>query len=601
MTARHIRPPALARRLAAVVATATALALASAGVVTSQASWTDREYVKGTAAALDCSASSIGSSTATGAELDGTLAGTDLGTIAQLTPMTVANNGTTATPTPTSATVAGTDAWTNPLTVSAAFGAVTVASKPFIVSLSTPVGVVNQYSRASSNASSAAAAGYVTNSGAVAADAATTPSMLGEIDLGTTLSAAFGSSLSTLLTNGDATSMKLDVGAVASAASVSGCPAAWARSIYPQLSRSYAIAALKLLMQSQLVGQLNTQVTNATGTVLPGISTSTTVLSGIVTGTVSGLTTLLGPLITGLGLGTPTVALTVAVNAAPVTAVLSQSFSDTNRLVTINPAAGTISVDLAALLGPVGGTTGLNGLAPNSPLLLDSAASSRLSAAVNGAVAALVAQIQSTLTAALNAATVTVTVNVPATVAGISVGTLQVKATNVTVGALAAGTAPITIGMVGCSGIIAGALCTTVTGVLSGLSPGLISSTLGPVVATAVKGTIVSDLASALTATGTSLATATVAELGALLGSTGILSILVNAQNAPDPASGGSAGPAAWAGFPAFSPGPPFSTGRFDVAALRISALSQPGRPVVSAVAFDLARSSVGANRIPAS
>ena len=59
--------------------------------------------------------------------------------------------------------------------------------------------------------------------------------------------------------------------------------------------------------------------------------------------------------------------------------------------------------------------------------------------------------------------------------------------------------------------------------------------------------------------------------LGGLFGTDGILSVLVNAQNDPDPAVlGAGAEPPSWASIPGAPSSAPFDSGRYDVAALVI-------------------------------
>ena len=79
--------------------------------------------------------------------------------------------------------------------------------------------------------------------------------------------------------------------------------------------------------------------------------------------------------------------------------------------------------------------------------------------------------------------------------------------------------------------------------------------------------------------------------LGGLFGPGSLLSIVINAQNAPDPSQAVAGNPLpTWA---ASLPGPttnPYSTGQYDVSAIQLVVLGPEG------VTLDLARSSVGAN-----
>src|SRR5690606_14646150 len=164
------------RRLRRGVGTSTAVfalgtALLAPTVLTSSASWTDVEYDAGNLGALDCAPERLGTSTAAGTLLGGTLLGLDLGTLAEVRGLRVSDTGAGAMPDPASASVvpdSDAQAYQNPLVVSAAFDAINLELGELLhLPLETQLGVAGQYGRASADASSAGAAGTITQGGGI--------------------------------------------------------------------------------------------------------------------------------------------------------------------------------------------------------------------------------------------------------------------------------------------------------------------------------------------------------------------------------------------------------------------------------------------------
>jgi hypothetical protein len=137
-----------------------------------------------------------------------------------------------------------------------------------------------------------------------------------------------------------------------------------------------------------------------------------------------------------------------------------------------------------------------------------------------------------------------------------------------------------------------------VTTLLAGLTPALldtVSLTVGNLVTTAL-GTIGAGLTptlnTALDAPVATLLTMLEGTLNGLFGPDGVLSVLVNAQNDPDPADpDAGAEPSSWAGIPGVAGGDPYATGRYDVAALLLTVVG-----AIDAVELVLARGSAGGN-----
>jgi hypothetical protein len=601
------------RRLAAFPAVLAFGAVLIASTVTSSAaSWTDAEYDLADVSALDCAAGVSGTSTGSGTLLGGTLLGLDLGAVAEVRGITVSDTGAGAAADPASSTeVPGSDgdAFQNPLVVSAAFGAIGLDLGDVLrVPVSTQLGAYGQYARASGDASSAGAAGTITQGGGVDFDAVSAPPeerpRFGTLELGTVLEQALGSGLASLV-SGDLTDLRLDLGAVASAVSLDGCAAVWGASIADAVTRDYAIAGLDLEADSPLT----MQVTGAVTSTLSSLTTALTALSGnqaLLADLASGILgpSGLGPLLATLGLGTPTVALTVTPDFSAVIGLLDDTISDDSGIVAIDLGTGIIRVDLASLLGTAYGQEHLNGLPPNSELLIDDEALNALLLAVGDAVDDWIADVQQAITGALAAVRVQLRLSVPLTLLGNTLGVLTVQ-TDASLAALAAGTAVVSTGFAQTPGLctivlVGPTLCSAVTTLLTGLTPAVLTA-LGPVIAATLDTAIDGAVGSLLTSLGSTLAgvaarvvTLLDDTLGGLFGEGGVVGLLADAQNDPDPlAIGAGPAPAAWAALPGPVAGYPSSTGRYDVAALRLTVIG-----AVRAVELELARSSVGANLV---
>lgn len=603
------------RRLRRGVGTSTAVfalgtALLAPTVLTSSASWTDVEYDAGNLGALDCAPERLGTSTAAGTLLGGTLLGLDLGTLAEVRGLRVSDTGAGAMPDPASASVvpdSDAQAYQNPLVVSAAFDAINLELGELLhLPLETQLGVAGQYGRASADASSAGAAGTITQGGGIDLAAMSAPPderpRLGTLELGRVLTQALGASLSDLVT-GELSDLRLSLGAVASAASVDGCAAAWQREVHAALQRDYAVAGLDLELDSPLTGQL----TGAVASTLTSIQTALTALSGdegLLNELAGGLLgpSGLGPLLTTLGVGTPTVTLAVTPDFSAVTGLLGDTIGDDDGIVTIDLASGVIRVDLAALLGATYGQAHLNGLPPNTELLINEPVLDALLLAVGGAVDNWLEQVFERLEDALDIVRVALTLDVPLTLLGYELGRLTVSL-DASLAALAAGTAVVGASFSQTAGLcsiplVGSTLCGAVDALLSGLTPALLAG-LGPLVAgilTPVVSGIVTPLVTTLGSTTAALASGIVGllgdTLGVLFGMDGLVALLVNAQNAPDPTDA-DAGPEppSWAGLPGPDWAAPASTGVHDVAALVIGVVG-----AAPAVQLELARSSVGSN-----
>jgi hypothetical protein len=625
MTARTPRPRG-PRRSAVIrgIRRSRRVTLALAGLVTSAlivttsvsaeptlASWLDSEWVTAQAGTLDCTpGQGQFSSRASGALLSGEVLTLDLDDVAEVSGVEVTNSGTGVTVDPPSADSQGDDAYVNPLEVTA-LGAINVGLGNLLaLPLDTDAGVVNAYAQARDTGRSVGAAGAVNDSGAVqlapVAPGAEPPT-LASIELGRILSAITGAGLGGGIAGlADAS---LEVGAVASVASLDACAAEWDGSVYDNLARDYLVAALDLEVDSPLVGALVTDTTN----ILTGVEATVEALAGT-SGLVNAITTdvsaLLSGLLSGLRLGSIEVNnLAVTLNLSAVTALLDDTISDDAGIVSIDLAGGTIGVDLAGLLGSVYGSSGLNGLAPNTQLLVNAPVINALTAAVTQALENWVADLTEALSLALEVMTVSASVKINL----LNVGTTPVAAITLAIPPTSLATlldggvaATVNINLFGagpCVGIlpVLSCLLDVVLGVIVLPLVNGIGLILGEALDAALFGTSgPGGLLSGTTATLTALLDPVIDFVGAvtasLFGEGSLLSLTVNAQNRPDPGQPSGADEPEWAADLAGPDPLTRSSGRYDVSALRLSTLGLLGDNLN--VELDLARSSVGANQV---
>jgi hypothetical protein len=438
--------------------------------------------------------------------------------------------------------------------------------------LDNSLGVLNQYGRAASDGTAAAGSGLVTDSGAVAtADAGGGYPDLGSVNLKTLVGAVNPAVAAGLSTIADA---KLTVGAVSGRESMDGCDAAF-NGVTSALTREYLVAGLGVNVNSSTVGALVTGLTSAvTGvqTAVNGISVNAGVRSSITSG--------VGNLITGLlASSTVSATATATIDLSSVRNLLSLPFGDPGGLVSVNPTSGVIQVDLGTLLAkayPGRYSNGLNGLVPNTHLLIDANVVNALTAALGSALDSWVASVQVALNDAVNAVTVTADVTINLATLSLQVGTLTAHVSG-SLQSLLAGTVKATTDLQ-----LLGGINLKLLG-LDGLVNTLIGSLtngLGQ-----IAGTAVSNVLSPLANIGTTGATLTepivtaISGLFSALFVNQVVTLDVNAQNDP---LAGNPEPVDWTGLP---------TGQYDVAALRIGILDAAGS---SNVHLYLGRASVG-------
>lgn len=570
------------------------------GYALTNAAWTEREFDVATVTALQCAGNTDLSSRATSRFLYGTVGGLPLDSVAGVTGIVSTNNGTTQTPvagTP-GASAAGTG-YAAPLSASAINAAV-LAGTSLSFPLTWPTGVYQQYARALDTGLSNSASGAVSNSGAIDTGAPGLSPGVGSLSL-TTLP-GIGTALGGLAT------VAVEVGAVASSASLDGCSYAWTGGTPTpvQLNRQYLLSSLRVNATSPTVAALFTtagsvtnlvraDVTGEFGTNLTSGEAETAIsASGLGALSASVTTGLLSPLLNtlngtlgllGVSLGvngsSPLQAAStiVSVDLAPVVTLLTSSYND--GFVTVNLATGAITVDVAALSG------GLNSRPANTELLTDAElvqVVNRVNAILEGRISA----IRAALTTALESATVSVDLTVAlkaGTVDVLSVrvgyaGTLQqfVDGTATTPLVTVTGPQITVLGSGAVQTILNNAGITTLLGGILGTVSSVTTTVLDTAQAQAFDELLGTQLDSVLTAAN-GLEDAALVVLAPLLADLGtLLSLTLNAQ--PDKANA--------VGTPSASP----QSDEYFVSALRVGVLNG----ATSLLNVWLATSSVGAN-----
>lgn len=566
---------------AAIIAS---VALVAQGGVATDASWNDREFAHGAVGTVDCAAAEGQFASRGGGQmLSGSLLGIDLDRIAAVEGIVVTNDGARSRPDPSNAVPAdpAPDAYADPLTAEA-LGAVSVALPGVLqFPMHTDLGLVSQYARASSGGTAVGAGGALSSSGGIALDSNSEYPELATLRVSELLREINPSAAATLTNVAD---VSLVAGAVTGRAEVDGCGLAWSGAS-SEVVRDYLAASLRTDITSPTVGALvrgTSGAIDALQLAVDGLGSN----SGVRGGITSGLSALANGVLAGSGLrlGSVTLgSLTASTDLAPVRSLLSQPFGDAGRIITVDPVAGTISVDTAALLEaayPGQYSDGLNGLPPNSDLLGDPALVTALTGALRTALAGWVAGVEAALVTAIDSVEVSASARI---VVQISTGGLlpvwvDIAGIDVDVaGSLAelrSGAVQATAGLQ-LLGILSGVL----NAVLGTLVDALVAD-FGTVVATAVDGALapLGALPSAVETLADPIVAAA-STVSSTLFQSGVVAVTVNAQNAPE---GGSAEPRDWAALP---------DGRYDVAALRIGVL---GALAADDARLYLGRGSVG-------
>lgn len=451
------------------------------------------------------------------------------------------------------------DKHANPLSVTAlgtinvtATGLATTVSQLLGLIASAPdgTGLLNQFGFAQSNGLSMGASGYVDDNGTIRVAPAGGYPQVGSLDLKQFLTPLLGGPTAGFLAN--VTNLKLDVGALVGRAILEQmCNT----TVDPQgyrLTREYLVAYLRLVLTSPLVGNLLTAVT----TTLPNLQVNT----DLVWAALSEIPAL-APII---ALGKNALTVQVAANAGQLTTDLTSAPipNGPDDAIKLELGAGTVTVDIGKLLGsafPGGSSAMANSLPANSILFVDYPLPTN-------ALSNLVAKIQDTIIQRVQDH-VTITIRV-GTTSGLGATGLLITGT---LAQFLNGTATTTIVALGVP-VNLGALLGPLLQNLGNIVKGSLFAAGGTV-----------DVA--LTALNGLLA----AIFDALKN---LLNITLNVQNLPQANNNPSTpdngpGPARWSSGAQALP-----TGRFDVAALGITAVA--ALPVPSVLDLFLARGSVG-------
>ncbi|VXB25407.1 choice-of-anchor G family protein [Frigoribacterium sp. 9N] len=595
---RRRRPTGVARLVAAltarraVVAVAAVVAVVGAVIVppppVTTAAWTDSERTYGLVGTtrFTCGTDTGYAAAASSRFVRGSLAGTDLDTVAAVrgADLTRTRSGVVtavpASPAPTT-DAGGATTFRNPLSASAGSGLVGLDLTGLGTNLPAgSAGALNQFTRVAPTGTAAAAAGLVSDSGGLGVTPTTPASSLpgpARIGLTSVLPA------STALDRAD-----LTVGAVASTATLDGCRALesriWGDGSVTGVTRDYGVAGLALELHSPAVaglsGQVSSTVTslNTAVTRLVGVdgTISGTVKTGVL-GTVNALTNLLS-----LGSVSGDVSISGLNLQTAVDPLVAGSLTSADGTVTITPATGLVTVDLAKLSGPSGG---INGLAPNTEIVLSATAMNAITATVSGLLDGFTSSLVTALRAAVDKATLNVAlrVDLTATLLGVAVPVLKVDV--VVQGSLSQVLASPSTAKASVTGTVLPVLGlgAALSAVLNGLLTPLANS--APTLVGSIASLLTTTLVTPITTLGTTLSTAlapVVTAVGTLTTRLpSVLSLRVNLR--PDQA--GYPG-----GVVTTAPADKWSTSPYQVGALRV-ALSAGATTVNS---IDFATSRVG-------
>ncbi|KTR43298.1 hypothetical protein NS263_00480 [Curtobacterium oceanosedimentum] len=589
---RRDRGTVLVAILAVIGATA---AVTVPGPTSSTATWQDAEWVHGDGA-IGTSSFSCGEDVGYTANsssrfLAGSVAGQDLGAVADLRGLDVTKTGTqgVAVSPATAPEITRTEttaAYGNPLDV----GVLGSVAGLDLTGLGTGLpggsaGAVNQVATSIATGRSVAASGLVSDSGGVLVTDTTPTEALPEpaaLDLGQALAGVADPQ--------NISDVGLEVGAVGSSAQLDGCDlledevwgtagsvAADAPSVRPALlaatgtatdaadgresqrvTRDYGIASLDLRIDSPLVRSLTSSVDTTVRTLdsnLAALAGSEGVLARLLRGNV--VDGLVGAL--QVGSVTADVSLSRVDLASAVAPLTRQVLSD--GAVMVDLASGDVHVDLAHLLGDE--DRGLNGLPPNTEIVLDPVLLQEIGTRLAAMLATWGQAVDRVLVGLLDGVRLHVGLRV------------EVRLL-----------VPITIGLVldaSLADVLAGRAQFEPTGLVTGLVSTLVNALL-PVLLGTVTTTVrdslyavVGNLGTSLTSTSGALVAAVTPVLRAL---PALLSVQVNVQR----------------DVPGSRDGRYARTGSYSVAAIRIGVLGAgSGTPLAQ---VELASSTVGPNLV---
>ncbi|WOP20088.1 choice-of-anchor G family protein [Raineyella sp. LH-20] len=446
-----------------------------------------------------------------------------------------------------------------------------------------PVGVINQWAQAVYNGTVNGSTGAIDNSsGIIDTSAAAGSTTYASINLKNLLNNALSGGLNGLGTGmaTNITDLSLDLGAIAGRA--------WQDTCTNCIKRDYLLAWAKLVVDSPLLAALY----NPLVTIINGLQSTINGLIGpgsTVDGLLNQIENAINAInVLGLVKLTATANITVSLDTSAATAALGNDLFPSTKLLDLGLGPNeTLTVDLGVLLGgayqPDGTNSALNGLAPNTSLLVNTSAVTNLVNQIGGIGQDIVAVLEDLIK-----------VNLSISVHAFALGIIDADVATIQLYSGASGTNPVSIAdllnnnfhfevtllpAAGALGGLLSALTTVLTGTLVTGLVGQIGAALHTLVVNAV---LTSTVNSAITALGAFVNQL----LTALFITPGVLSLTANAQNDPQvactPPTGAGAEPSDWATLEA---------GEYDVAALRLAVLQSVSTNVVT---LYLARGAVG-------
>lgn len=265
------------------------------------------------------------------------------------------------------------DTHANPLSVTAlgtinvtATGLTTTVSQLLGLIASAPdgTGLLNQFGFAQSNGLSMGASGYVDDNGTIRVAPAGGYPQVASLDLKQFLTPLLGGPTAGFLAN--ITNLKLDVGAIVGRAILEQMCNTVVNPQGYKLTREYLVAYLRLVLTSPLIGNIVTAVAG----LVPNLQVDT----NAVWDTLDSVT-LLQPLVAALR-GVAPLTIQVTANAGQLTTDLTSAPvpDGSGQPISLELGAGTATIDLAALLGsafPGGSSAMANSLPANSVLFVD--------------------------------------------------------------------------------------------------------------------------------------------------------------------------------------------------------------------------------------
>ncbi|MEA5153985.1 choice-of-anchor G family protein [Raineyella sp.] len=450
--------------------------------------------------------------------------------------------------------------------------------------ITTGAGAINEWAQAAAGGIANGSTGAIDNSsGAINFAQASQPTTWASINLKNLLNNALNGGLNGLggAVAGNVTDLSLDLGAIAGRA--------WWSTTPPDcncVKRDYLLAWAKLVLDSPLLTALyNLLVPIING--LQGTLNTAIGQSGIINGLLTQITNAINAInIAGLVGLTSSANLSVTLNASTALSALGNDLFPSSDLIDVGLGAGKkITVDLGVLLGgayqPDGTNSALNGLAPNTSLLVNGSAVTNLVAQLGQIGTNVVEILQHAIKVNLH-----LDVYLTLTVVKTKVITIDLYSGN-------SGTNPASLYDLlhnnfylkaeALSGLpIVGQLLTAVTALITSTLNGLVGQ-----IGTAINTLVVQQVLTTAVKTAISNLTGFVSDLLTKLFITpGVLSLTANAQNDPTVACTppGTYGPEPtdWTGI---------TDGEYDVAALRLSVL---GAVSTKLVTLYLARAAVG-------